>query len=156
MLYRVENGNIRTQAVEFAAADHCNLRCSGCSHMSPFLQPRLSDEAQRTRDMGRLAAALLADEIRIVGGEPLLNPNIVGILKAAKQSGVAQRVIVATNGLRLHMMPDDFWAHVDELRVSLYPGAKPTERLVSQARERAAASGIDLKVNEYSSFRTTM
>lgn len=156
MLYRVENGKIRARAVEFAAADHCNLRCSGCSHMSPFLQPRLPEEEELARDMGRLAEALLADEIRIVGGEPLLNPRIVPILKAARQSGVAKRVILTTNGLRLHMMPDDFWTHLDELRISLYPGARPTQRLVTQARERAAASGISLNVSEYSSFRTTM
>lgn len=152
----MEDGKIRTQAVEFAAADHCNLRCAGCSHMSPFLEARLPEEQELLRDMSRLATVLLADEIRIVGGEPLLNPRIVDILKAAKQSAVAKRVILATNGLRLHMMPNEFWGNVDELRLNLYPDARPTEQLVTRARERAAASGITLDLSEYSTFRVTM
>jgi hypothetical protein len=156
MLYRLEFGKIRAQAVEFAAADHCNLRCAGCSHMSPFLNSMMHSEDQLARDMGRLASVMLAEEIRILGGEPLLNPRIVAILKAARTSGVARRVVLTTNGLLLHTMSEEFWANVDEVRLSLYPGARPTERLINQARERAQESGTRLTVSEYSSFRVTM
>ena len=156
MLYRMESGKIHTRAVEFAAADHCNLRCAGCSHMSPFLQARLHADDELARDMGRLAEVMFADEIRILGGEPLLNPRIVPILKAAKASGIAGRVIVATNGLLLHTMPDEFWANVDEVRLNLYPDARPTERLVGQAKARAAAAGTHLDISEYEIFRITM
>jgi hypothetical protein len=67
MLSGIEAGKIRTQGVEIAAADHCNLRCAGGSHMSPFLQPRLPKEDELARDIGRLATAMLANELRIVG-----------------------------------------------------------------------------------------
>ena len=97
MLYRIEADKIRTHAVEFAAADHCNLRCAGCSQMSLFSRPRLPAEDELARDMGRLATVMVADEIRILGGEPLLNPRIVPILKAAKASGVAGRVVLTTS-----------------------------------------------------------
>jgi organic radical activating enzyme len=156
MLYRFESGKVHTRAVEYAAADQCNLRCAGCSHMSPFLRPRLPVEEDLARDMGRLASALSVDEIRILGGEPLLNPRIVAILKAAKASGIAKRVVLTTNGLLLHTMPEEFWANVDEVRLSLYPGAKPNDRLIAQARKRAAESSTRLVVTEYSSFRVTM
>jgi len=155
MLYRIESGKILTKAVEYAAADHCNLRCAGCSHMSPFLRPRLPAEEELARDMGRLATAMFAEEVRIVGGEPLLNPRIVPILKAARLSGIAGRVVLTTNGLLLHSMSDDFWANVDELRLSLYPGARPTDRLVDQARRRAEETRTQLVISEYTSFRVT-
>lgn len=153
MLYRIESGIIRTRAVEFAAADHCNLRCAGCSHMSPFLRPRLSDEDELARVMGRLATAMHADQIRILGGEPLLNPRIVAILRAARASGIADRVVLTTNGLLLHAMSEDFWANVDEVRVSLYPGVRMNEKLISQARKRADESETKLVLLESSSFR---
>jgi len=156
MLYRIESGKIHTRAVEFAAADHCNLRCAGCSHMSPFVRSKLSFEDELARDMGQLATAMFAEEIRILGGEPLLNPRIVAILKAARASGIAGRVVLVTNGLLLHTMSKEFWANVDELRLSLYPGARPTERLVEQARKSAIESGVRLVISEYSSFRVTM
>lgn len=156
MLYKVESGKIQAHAIEFAAADHCNLRCSGCSHMSPFLGSKFHSEEEFERDMGRLAKALQTEEVRILGGEPLLNPRIIPILKAARSSGIARHVVLTTNGLLLHTMPEEFWANVDEVRLSLYPGARPAERLVEQARKRAAESDTRLRIWEYSNFRTTM
>jgi GTP 3',8-cyclase len=156
MLYWIEDGKIRTRALEFSAADHCNLRCSGCSHMSPFTKPRIAVEDELARDTGRLATVMLADEIRILGGEPLLNPKIVSLLKAARASGVAACVSVTTNGLLLHKMSSEFWANVDRVNVSLYPGIRPSEELIEQSRKRAIESGTELLISEYSTFRTTM
>lgn len=156
MLYRMESGKIRTLAVEFAAADHCNLRCSGCSHMSPFLKPRIPTENEFVRDMERLATAMFADEIRILGGEPLLNPRIIPLLKAARASGIAARVCVTTNGLLLHKMADEFWANVDRVNLSLYPGARPSDERLEQACKSAAGSGTELIIDELLTFRTTM
>jgi len=124
--------------------------------MSPFIESRLPFEDELARDMGRLATAIFAEEIRIVGGEPLLNPRIAAILKVARTSGIARRVVLFTNGLLLHTMSNEFWGNVDEVRVNLYPGARPTERLVDQARKRALESGAKLSICEYSSFRVTM
>lgn len=156
MLYKFESGKIQVHAIEFAAADHCNARCSGCSHMSPFLASKFRSEDEFERDFGPLATVMQAEEVRILGGEPLLNPRIAPILKAARSSGIAGHVVVTTNGLLLHTMPDEFWANVDEVRLNLYPGARPTARLVEQAEKRAAESGTLLRTTAFSSFRTTV
>jgi len=124
--------------------------------MSPFIRSRLPFEDELARDMSRLSTAMFAEEIRIVGGEPLLNPRIATILKVARTSGIAGRVVLFTNGLLLHTMSKEFWSNVDEIRVNLYPRARPTERLVDQARKRAFESGAQLSIFEYSSFRVTM
>jgi hypothetical protein len=124
--------------------------------MSPFIRSRLPIEEELTRDMGRLSTAMSADEIRILGGEPLLNQRIVPILKAARASGIAGRVVVVTNGILLHRMSREFWANVDEVRLNLYPDTRPTERLVEQARQRATESGTQLVISQYSSFRVTV
>ena len=41
VLYETRDGKIHTRAVEYSVAYHCNLRCSGCSHMSPFIDTKL-------------------------------------------------------------------------------------------------------------------
>ena len=156
MLYSIEAGKIRTQGVEIAAADHCNLRCAGCSHMSPFLGQRLAIEDELSRDLGRLATVMSANEIRVVGGEPLLNPRIVAILQAVRASGIAHRVVLATNGLLLPGMGREFWENVDEVRINLYPRARPQERVLEKARSLAAESGTQLVISEYTDFRVTM
>ena len=53
-------------------------------------------------------------------------------------------------------MPEEFWENVDEVRLNLYPGARPNERRVEQARKRAMETGTRLEISEYSSFRVTM
>jgi cyclic pyranopterin phosphate synthase len=156
MLYRIEAGKIRTRGVEYAAADHCNLRCAGCSHMSPFLRPNMSTEDELARDLGRLATVMLADELRILGGEPLLNPRIVPILKAAKASGIARHLVLTTNGLLLGSMPHEFWENVDEVRLSLYPGARPSERTLERIGSLADEAGTYVNISGYPNFRVTM
>src|SRR5690242_17485722 len=98
VLYKTDRGKIRTRALEYSVAYHCNLRCAGCSHMSPFIAPQLPPLESFTRDANALATAVRAREIRLLGGEPLLHPQIVEFLRAAKSSGVADWVIVSTNG----------------------------------------------------------
>jgi hypothetical protein len=124
--------------------------------MSPFLASKFRSEEEFERDFVPLATVLQAEEVRILGGEPLLNPRIVPILKAARKSGIAARVVVTTNGLLLHTMPEDFWSNVDEVRLNLYPGARPTERLVEQAQKSAAESGTLLRPTAFTAFRTTV
>jgi hypothetical protein len=124
--------------------------------MSPFLKSKLHSEDELERDMRQLATVMLAEEIRLLGGEPLMNPRIVEILKSARASGIARRVVLTTNGLLLHTMSEEFWANVDEVRVSLYPGARPTQRLIDQSANRVRECGTRLIISEYSSFRVTM
>ncbi len=59
-------------------ADHCNLNCKGCVHFSPLVResvfPKLSDVE---RDFIRLREIIeYIDTIRILGGEPRLNPEL--------------------------------------------------------------------------------
>lgn len=124
--------------------------------MSPFLRPSLRTEEEAARDLGRLATVMLANEVRILGGEPLLNPRIVPILKAARASGIARKIVLTTNGLLLVAMPDEFWESVDEVRISLYPGARPPEPALERIRSRAAEAGTLINFRGFTDFRVTM
>jgi organic radical activating enzyme len=156
MRYEVRDGRIHAEAVEYSAAYHCNLRCAGCSHMSPFVSRRIPSSAAFAADVTRLATAFHAEEVRLLGGEPLLNPDIVSLLQVARASGIADRVVVTTNGLLLPGQPDAFWANVDEVRVSLYPGVSPPEAALDRIAARAQESGTRLQVTAWDRFRTTM
>ena len=102
MLYAIKDEKIQTQAVEYSVAYHCNLKCSACSHMSPFISTKLPPLESFAKDVNALSTALHAKDIRLVGGEPLQHPEIVGFLKAARESGIADTIMVTTNGLLLH------------------------------------------------------
>lgn len=156
MLYEIRDGKIQTKAVEYSAAYHCNLKCAHCSHMAPFVSSTLPPVESFAMDVGRLSEVLHARDIRIVGGEPLLNPQIVEFLKVARASGIADTVMVTTNGLLLNSMKDEFWENVDFIWFSQYPGASPKDRMIEKFRAKAKETNTRFDVDPTFYFRTTI
>lgn len=140
--YPVVDGRVVTRALEAHVVDHCNLTCAGCCSLSPALAPRFDDPDALARDLA-LAARVVAPRVfKIVGGEPLLHPEIVALARVARASGVAPRVSLTTNGLLLARAPDALWEALDAVTVSLYPRVGPDER----ARARIAARAEEHRV----------
>lgn len=90
------------------------------------------------------AATVMRAEIGcLLGGEPLSHPRLVDLIRHTKASGLCGKVRVLTNGIRLHRMKPDFWAELDDLKVSVYPGKTPPEN-VQLARDMQREHGFDL------------
>ena len=96
---------------EVALAEHCNLRCAGCDHFSPIAEPEFADIKEFERDFSRLSELFngQAQEIHLLGGEPLLNPDIVLFLQVARKSFPQAIIDITTNGLLLKQMSEEFW-----------------------------------------------
>jgi hypothetical protein len=105
------------------------------------------------RDLGVLAKHYHAKRLRLLGGEPLLHPALVDILKIARASGVADEVSVATNGLLLCRQGDDFWAAVDAVDVTLYPGKALSLSDLWRCRARARRHRVRLRLEIAAHFR---
>jgi len=156
MIYEFKDGKIITRAIEYSVSYHCNLRCSGCSHMSPFIGKKFPSVESFSLDINKLKEGLHATDIRLVGGEPLLHPEINSFIKIAKESGIADNVMVTTNGLLLHKMSDEFWENVDFVSVTLYKGAEPKEKFVQLFKDSARESNTKLRLFSNPIFRTTI
>lgn len=156
MLYKIEDGKVRTKAVEYSVAYHCNLKCQACSHMSPFIDKQFPDLESFERDVRALSTALHANDIRLLGGEPLQNPEVVDYLKIARDSGIADQIMLTTNGLLLASMKDEFWENVDFIWLSLYPGVSPTEKALARIKAKAKESGTRLDIDKTTHFRATL
>lgn len=149
-----ENGRIRTEALEINAAWHCNISCEWCSHASPVSARKFADPQLVVDDLAGLARWMQVDHVRILGGEPLLHPQLVQLLEGTRSSGISGRIRVLTNGLALHTTPPRFWDLVDEVHVSVYPStARAVERRVNELRESAAAAGTTLILKYFDRFR---
>lgn len=155
MLYTEENGKLVTNSIEYSVAYHCNLNCNQCSHLSPFMDEPFPCLDSFRDDLFSLSKVMHAKVIRLLGGEPLLNPEIDKFVIIARQSGIADTVMVTTNGLLLHRMSDIFWHNVDEVLVSLYPDVSlPESYFVMQQRARAHNTRLWLQFID--TFRTTI
>lgn len=85
--------------IETHIADECNLKCAGCSHFSGLSEVRHKDIDDFQREFKRLAEIEEIQTIRIMGGEPLLNPDFMDYLRIARRFFPDSRVVLVTNGL---------------------------------------------------------
>jgi len=120
-VWHAKDDMIQRPYLEYYITYHCNLKCENCSVGSPFIDPRYSDLQSYKRDVDSLREYMHIGTMRLIGGEPTLNPEIVEYLKYAKTSGFADTTSVATNGIKLLSMPDEFWEWCDYINLSVYP-----------------------------------
>lgn len=112
---------------EVALAEHCNLRCAGCDHFSPIAEPEFADIKEFERDFSRLSELFngQAQEIHLLGGEPLLNPDIVLFLQVARKSFPQAIIDITTNGLLLKQMSEEFWTVCRDNKIVIRPTKYP-------------------------------
>ena len=148
-----KNGKIMTPQLELNAAEHCNLRCLECSHLSPYVPAAVAVSAWVERDLAALSPVLHCGVFRFVGGEPLLNKSLVELIRIVRESGIADRVVVVSNGTLVDRMGDDFFQSIDGLEISRYPGTGVDTSKIAIARSRCARFGARLLVCNKPVFR---
>lgn len=152
--YRVVGGRVETRSLEAHVVDHCNLTCAECCSLSPLLPPRITSPDVLAQDLA-LAAKVLAPRVfKLVGGEPLLHPEIVELAAVARRSGIARIVSLTTNGLLLPRMPDALWDELDALTISRYPTPALEPSLVAEIEIKAARSNVRLNWKQQDAFVT--
>jgi hypothetical protein len=90
-----------------------------------------------------------------MGGEPLLHPRLIEILTAARESSVADRVRLVTNGLLLPRYDAALWRNVDEVEISIYPGHSLSPGDLATCERYAAEHGVLLRTKYFDRFRET-
>lgn len=138
--------------LEFHLADHCNLNCAGCLHYSPFAEERLADVDTVRRDFSRLHDLFgNIRHVRIMGGEPLLNPRVVEFARIVREAFPRARIMVVTNGILLGKFIG--LKELAALGVGIdwtkYPPAVKKE---SEIRQTCAEAGVSLRVTENNAF----
>jgi hypothetical protein len=113
------------------------------------------DPDQIYRDLTLLGRCYRPKYVCLVGGEPLLHPDLMGVIDAVRRSGVSRRIRVITNGTLLGQMSDSFWRSVDEVSISLYPGYERSAEEIKAFLKRAKANGVHLELLHIDRFCET-
>jgi len=94
--------------LEHHIVDHCNLKCAGCSHFSPLCGPWFENIEDFKRDFGKLAELTEGNVgiIRLMGGEPLLHPDLHEFLIACRNLFPNTHIELVTNGILLPSKKD--------------------------------------------------
>jgi organic radical activating enzyme len=144
---------IRHARCEVDIVEHCNLSCRACSHLSPVM-PRLElapDDLHR--DLSRLWEHYDSNWVALLGGEPLLHRDLVGVIDAVRDAVAPARVSVVTNGTLLPQMSEAFWKAIDGVQVCFYPGKELGRDELRACRAKAAAHGVPMVVTRVDRFR---
>jgi hypothetical protein len=151
--YEVRGGKILAPAIEVTAVEHCNLACRSCSHLSPIFPRRFIEPDAIASDLARLTTVFHAGEVRLLGGEPTLHPRLIELIEILRRSGIADRVGIETNGTLLARLPEAFWAQIDDVSVTLYPGHDLGPDLEGRLMRLAEQHGANLMIARAEVFR---
>lgn len=151
---RIVDGKIvPNYACQTEIVSHCNLSCRDCNHLSPIAKKGFVDPESLQRDFAILAKVYKPLFVYLTGGEPLLHPDIIPVIKAVRASGISDRIRVLTNGVLLPRMKDEFWASIDHLEISVYPDSRIDTAMVERWKDQAKAFGVLLEIYDFKEFR---
>lgn len=144
---------------EYHICDHCNLNCKGCGHVSNICEEYFADLDQYISDLKQLRKLFSAcSRIKLLGGEPLLNPELPKFVEATSNYFPESELYIGTNGLLIPRIGDEL---LDCMRangvffmISAYP---PVQKMKEKIEERCKAFGVKyVFTKEITEFNTRL
>ncbi|MCH5277267.1 MAG: hypothetical protein J1E80_05465 [Desulfovibrionaceae bacterium] len=96
---------------EIPLTNHCNLNCQTCTAFSPIAEKSFLSMEIFCRDVTRMAELYGSENIwlRMVGGEPLLHPQITQMIHLSRKLLPHALISITTNGLLARNMNENFY-----------------------------------------------
>lgn len=115
--------------LDIHVSEHCNLNCKGCTHFSPIAEKEFVDINILNNSLELLSPFYKTfNAIQLLGGEPLLNPEIVSILKITRKHFPYSKINLFTNGILLqnpNKLPQNLWYVLNKnsinIKITRYP-----------------------------------
>lgn len=144
--------------LEMHLVDHCNLNCKGCSHFAPLVKDEVFLSVEDFKNDLLRFNELFSDvyEIRLMGGEPLLHPEIPNFIKFTRQIFPKSNIAIFTNGLFLENMTNDFWktcqTHRALIKITHYPISLNIKAIKKLGKAHNVGIKIPKQVNSFYKF----
>ena len=98
--------------LEYHLVDSCNLKCAGCSHYASLLDKLTYPSVDFIVNDFILLKSKIGDKLknlRLLGGEPLIHPEICRCLKEIRNIFQHTNISIVTNGILLENMQPEFY-----------------------------------------------
>ena len=131
---------------EVHITDHCNLNCKGCAHFSNLCAPTYADPAEFEKDMRAMAETFSAvRQIYLLGGEPLLHPDVTKFVRVAREVFPETRISLMTNATLVMRMDDEFWRALADTGIILLCDSYPIGLPVDEINRRGKEQGVTVE-----------
>jgi MoaA/NifB/PqqE/SkfB family radical SAM enzyme len=135
---------------EVPICEHCNLNCKGCGAFSPLVKEHCIDTAEYERDCARLSLLCggIVEYVDLLGGEPLLHPEILKIIEITRRyfNGA---INIITNGIKLPSMTEEFWLSCKKNDVSIVISGYPIRLDHEKIKQMAGDYGVNLEIRGF-------
>ena len=113
-----KNEKVQLPYLEIDIVIGCNLKCEQCSHLSPFRRGIVP--ADDVLQWFRLwSEKILPKKLDILGGEPLLHPELPRILRESKEIWPQTEIELVTNGFMFSKVSQDVFHALEETQISV-------------------------------------
>ena len=131
--------------------DHCNLRCKGCDHFACIAEPYFVSYEKIYEDLNRLNELFQGNnimQIAVMGGEPLLHPDLLKILQMVRGFFPKTVIRLTTNGLLLLKQTDVFWRVCRENEVTIVSTKYPISLDYTTIQKKAKMEDVQFRFFE--------
>lgn len=139
--------------IEYHLVDHCNLNCICCEHFSSISDVYYASPEEIFDDFRRFSYTKDIEEnevnIYLLGGEPLLHPQISLILEGVREifpNNDNVRIRLVTNGLLLNKMPQSFWNCCSKNNILLSITKYPINLDYNKIERLASSNGVQFEI----------
>ena len=125
--------------------DHCNLRCKGCDHFACIADEYFVDVDIIKKDIERMGELFSHDyimKIAVMGGEPLLHPHLLEILRIVREQFPYTQLRLTTNGILLAKQEKDFWDTCRKANVTIVNTKYPINIKHDSLRKKAEEENV--------------
>ena len=121
---------------------HCNLKCQGCDHFACIADEHFVSYESICHDVGKISQIMggdLVKQIAVMGGEPLLHPDLLPILKLVRKNFPHAEIRLTTNGILLLQQNEEFWRVCREYNIHIvntkYPINLDYDGMIDKAKK---------------------
>ena len=134
--------------VVISLVEHCNLNCWACDHCAPIAEKSFLDIVKYEKDINRLAklsGGRGVGTIKLMGGEPLLHPDIQEFTRITRQAFPESRIEITTNGVLLEQQEKPFWVNCHKNNITIVATKYPLNIDWNAMKEKAKAEQVLLE-----------
>lgn len=146
---------IDVKYITYGIVTHCTLKCDGCITKSELRSTKSSfiPLEMFKRDVENASKFIRAEEFAISGGEALQHKQIIDFLKIVKNSNIAPKTKLHTNGQLIDRQPEEFWKYIDRVVLTLYPNTPIDNNYIrSRFEAKCKEHNVILDVNITNEF----
>ncbi len=106
--------------METHLVDWCNLKCDYCGHYCHIIDEEIyTDVTQFEKDIKILSSKINFRMIRLMGGEPLLHPEVNKFLTITRRFFPNSDIRIVTNGILIPNMKQEFWDTLKRTKIRI-------------------------------------